>query len=579
MNGSCSFGRFFLDASRECLLRDGNPVPLRPQSFRVLRHLVRNHGRLVSKSELLDAVWGRAAVTEDSLVQCLHEVRYALGDADQTVIRTVQRRGYVFDPEPASQPSSVAVLPFEDISEDGEKRTYFAEGLAEELINALARLPGLRVSSHGASFRYRGRADDVRAIGRDLGVEALIEGSVRWAANGRRARITVRLVDAADGASLWSDSFERPGGDVFALQAAVARAVAERLRPPSASPVSQAAAARRHVPTAEAYHLYLKGRYFWNKRSGSGLRKALCCWEQASRADPAYPLPYVGIADGHTLLAYLGYAAPEEAYRQVRTAAAKALALDEGVAEAHVSLANLKLHHEWDFAGARAELDRALSLKEGYYHAHHVLSHYYVAVGSLDKSLQASRRALDLEPMDVVLLAHMGWHHHHAGNYEQAIAACRGAIELEPGFAMAHTYLGEVCTTVGRYEDAITAFDLALELTEGGNSDLKGGRGLALALVGRRAEAERALAELAEDAARSGYASPYYQALIRLALGDAGRAYECLAEAVEIRSRQMTYIRTDPALAPLRGDPRFADLLRRVAVAHGRRVRATSAHS
>ncbi|MBV8913470.1 MAG: winged helix-turn-helix domain-containing protein, partial [Acetobacteraceae bacterium] len=564
---SCSFGRFFLDGGRECLLRDNGIVPLRPQSFQVLSYLVRNYGRLVSKAELLDAVWGRAAVTEDSLVQCLHEVRQAMDDRAQTIIITVPRRGYIFAPEPVRHPSSIAVLPFEDISEDGEKRTYFADGLAEELIHTLARLPGMRVCSRSASFRFRGRSEDVRVAGTELGVEALIEGSVRWA--DARVRITVQLIDAREGTSLWSDSFERPFGGVFALQAAVAGSVAARLRNPGAVAGRVPDLPQPHVPTAEAYHLYLKGRYFWNKRSGSGLRKALCCWTEAVVTDPDYPLPYVGIADAHTLLAYLGYSAPDEAYDQVRAAAKKALSLDENVAEAHVSIANLKLNYDWDFPAAYVALKRALSLKESYHHAHHVLSHYYVAVGCMDESLRASRRALELEPMDVVLLAHIGWHHHHAREYEKAVAACERAIELDPRFAMAHTYLGEIWTTVGRFAEAVAAFDVAIEFTDGGNADIRGGRGLALALAGHRTEAERVLAELLEYSALGKYASPYYQALIRLALGHSNQTYTLLANAVQVRSRQLIYIRTDPALGALHDDPRFTALQRRV-VSHGR---------
>jgi len=550
-----SFEGFVLDLERGLLKRDGREIRLRPQSFAVLSYLVKNRGRLVDKTELMDAIWGSTAVTEDSLMQCLGDIRRAFGDRE-TLVRTIPRRGYALDAEVVCRPKTVAVLPFTDLGDEPGREEYFGDGLAEELITELTRIPEMRVASRSSSFRFRGSNRDIQAIGTALKVDSVIEGSIRHA--GDRLRVSAQLVSIPDGFEIWSETYDRAMGDIFALQDELAGAIAAKLQAGHEQPQ----AARRRPQNLEAYHLYLTGRYFWNKRTGGGLQKAIDCWERALQKDPRYGLAYAGVADGYTLLAYFGYLAPQDAFPRVEAAALSALAADENLAEAHVSLANFKLHYEWNFVEAEHELRRSIALNSSYYHAYHVLSHYWVAAGDLKKSLAASLHALELDPLDLVLISHLGWHYLHTGQYELGVEACRRAIDMDAAFFPAHIYLGQLLTQLQRYEEAVVVFERAAELS-GGSTDVQGHLGLVHALAGRGAQALRLREQLVRQAAQR-YVSAYHIAAIHLALGESDEAVRWLQRAISERTRFMTYIRVDPVLRPLLGERRFSQLVRQV---------------
>jgi serine/threonine-protein kinase len=549
-----AFEGFALDIERGSLRHERREISLRPQSFAVLCYLVKNGGRLVAKAELKEAIWGSTAVTEDSLVQCLGDVRRALGDRD-TLVRTIPRRGYMLDTDVACLPSSVAVLPLVDLEADAGQQ-YLGDGLAEELITQLARVRGLRVASRSSSFRFRGSEQDLQSIGKALNVDSVIEGSIRRA--GDRFRVSVRLVDVNDGLQIWSESYDGPAGDIFAVQDELARAISAKLHGES----GDAPAARRRPGNIEAYDLYLTGRFFWNKRTGPGLLKAIECWQRALQKDARYALAHAGVADGYTLLAYFGYLAPEDAFARVEAAASTALEIDGDLAEAHVSLANLKLHYHWAFEEASREIHRAIALDPGYYHAYHVLSHCCVAMGDLDGSLAASLRALDLDPLDLVLVAHMGWHCLHSGEHERGVHACKRALDMEPGFVAAHIYLGQLLTALRRYDEAVAAFRRS-EALSGGSTDVRGHLGLVHALAGRRREALRVLDQLRREARRR-YVSAYHLGAIHLALGNLDEGLACLQRAVSERTRFIAYVKVDPVLPRLMGERRFSRFVRQV---------------
>jgi TolB-like protein/Tfp pilus assembly protein PilF len=453
--------------------------------------------------------------------------------------------------------SSIAVLPFVTIGPEPERTAYFSEGLTEELITALGRLPGLRVAARSTSSRFRDSTRDLRQIRDELKVDAVIEGSVRIA--GTQLRVTVQLVDAAEASSLWSGTYDRSLGDIFAVQEEICRAIAARL--PVEPPVAGRPLVKRYTQNVEAYQLYLTGRYLWNRRSREGFERAIEYWKRAIALAPDYPLSYVGVADAYVLLAYFGYLPPHVAFATVADAAQKALAIDPDLAEAHVPLGNLRLHYEWDLEAAGRELRRAVSLDPSYAYAPHILSHYWVAAGDLPRSLEASQQAMDLAPLDLVFIAHLGWHYYHAGDYERGAATCRRAIEMEPRFVMARIYLGHIYSQSGQWPEALAEFETVL--TQGGSADVQGCIGLTLARAGRHEEARTVLAALEGEAA-SRYVSPYRLATIHLALGDRDRALSFLERAVEDRACAITYMRTDPALVPLHGDARFSALLDRV---------------
>jgi TolB-like protein len=549
------FDVYSLDLMRCALLRGGERIELRPKTFDVLRYLVEHAGRVTSKDELIKAVWRGIAVTDDSLVHCIREIRAALSDADQRIIKTVPRRGYLFA-APVG-PASIAVLPFVDLSSRTENSEYLGDGLAEELINAFARIGGLKVVSRSSSFRFRGKAQDIGNVGKELKVSAILEGSVRRA--GDRLRVTAQLVNVDDSCHLWSATYERRMGDVLAIQDDISRAVADKLnvrprdgavRPP----------VRRYTDDTEAYHLYLTGRYFWAKFTRSGIAKACECWECAIARDPSYALPYAGLADAYYRSYFFGNIRPRSAFEKIESTARKALNLDETLPEAHVSLANMKLHSDWDFSLVRRELERALVLNSSHAQAHHIYSHYWVARGNVEQSRADSTRALDIDPTNLTFIAHLGWHYYHAGDFAGAIEACRRALGMDPSFALARRYLGQAYALNRMYKEATAEFE---ELASDASMVAKGHLGFVLAMSGLRRRAEAVLADLISESAER-YVSSYHLAIIALALGDRDRAFAWLDDAADERAWPMAYLRLDPILAGVRDDARFRRLLARV---------------
>jgi len=549
------FDAYSLDTVRCVLLRDEEMIELRPKAFDLLRYLVEHAGRLVSKDELIDAVWPGVPASDDSLVHCIKEIRAALCDGNHRIIKTVPRRGYLFA-APVG-PSSIAVLPFVDLSGASENTEYLADGLAEELINTLTRIPGLKVASRSSSFRFRGKAHDIRQVGQDLKVSAIVEGSVRRA--GGQLRVTAQLINVDDGYHVWSETYDRRMGDVLAIQEEISHAIADklRLRPPDRS---SRPAARRHTDDMEAYHLYLTGRFFWAKFNKEGIGKACACWECAIARDPTYALPYAGLADAYYRSYLFGNMSPRSAFERIETAARRALELDETLAEAHVSLANMKLHSDWDFPLVRRELDRALMLNATYAHAHHIYSHYWVARGNVEQSRADSLRALDIDPANLTFISHLGWHHYHAGDFVRAIEACERAVAMDPSFALARRYLGQAYAVNGMYKEATAEFE---RLMPDSPMIAKGYIGLVLAMSGHRQQAEATLADLVSESAGR-YVSSYHLAAIALALGDIDGAFAWLDAAVNERAWPMAYLKLDPVLAEIRNDARFAQLLGRV---------------
>jgi len=549
------FDVYSLDLMRCVLLRGQEKIELRPKSFDVLRYLAEHAGRTISKDELIKSVWQGISVTDDSLAHCIKDIRAALSDSDHRIIRTVSRRGYLFA-APVG-PVLIAVLPFVDRSRRTEHSEYLGDGLAEELINALAQVPGLKVVSRSSSFRFRGKALDIRSIGQELKARAILEGSVRRA--GDRLRVTVQLVNVDDGYHLWSEIYEQRMSDVLAIQEDVLRAIIAKLNvgPRDGFPKMTV---RRYTNDTEAYHLYLTGRYFWAKFTKNGIVKACECWECAIARDPTYALPYTGLADAYYRSYFFGNIRPRSAFKKIETAARKALDLDETLAEAHVSLANMKLHSNWDFSLVQRELDRALVLNSTYTQTHHIYSHYWIARGNVEQSRTNSLRALDIDPTNLTLIAHLGWHYYHAGNLARAIEACQRAIGMDPSFALARRYLGQAYAVNRMYKEAATEFERLMPDT---STVARGYLGFVLAKSGRRSQAEAMLADLiAESADR--YVSSYHLAIIALALGDIDRAFTWLNDAANERAWPMAYLRLDPVLATIRDDPRFKRLLGRV---------------
>jgi serine/threonine-protein kinase len=445
---------------------------------------------------------------------------------------------------------SVAVLPFVNVSADRENE-YFSDGMTEELINALAQVPGLRVAARTSSFAFKEKREDVRVIGERLGVGAVLEGSVRRA--GERLRVTAQLVNTADGYQVWSENYDRDARDVFAVQEEIARAIVGQLRVRLG--LGGEAIVKRYTSDPEAYNLYLRGRYFWNRRSPESMRRAAAYFEAAIARDPGYAEAYAGLAD-----CYINR--PHKDMAKGREAAERAVSLGPDLAEAHAALARAIFSFDWDWDGAEREFRKAIALNPAYAEAYHAYSHYLVPAGRAEESLVASRKALELDPLSVSMVAHLGWHYLYSGQPAEAERYSRAALEMDPDFFPARMHLGIELETAGRYAEAIAEFERARDASPG-TSEALGGLGHALAAAGRREEAE-AVRGAIEEIARTGYASPYDRALIDAGLGNREAAIGWLEKAAEDRTPQIVELCVDPRFANLGAEPRRAELCRRV---------------
>ena len=453
---------------------------------------------------------------------------------------------------------ALAVLPLVNTSADPDTE-YLADGITESLITLLSRLPGLRVMARSTVFRYKGREVDVQEVGRALQVRAVLTG--RLLQRGARLILKAELVNVADGALLWGERYDRQMTDLFATEEALARDIAEQLRL-RLSGDNERRLARSPAADAATYQLYLKGRYHWNKRTAEGLRKSVQLFEQAIDRDPAFALAYAGLADAYTNLGGWGHLPPREAYPRAKTAASRALALDEHLAEAHASLGMVRKEYDWDWAGAERSYLRALQLNPNYAIAHQWYGEYLAARGRHDEAIAAIGRALDLDPLSLIIHATLGRHgYFFARQYDRAAEQLHRTLEMDADFWVAYHFLGAVYACLGRLDEARTAFETARRLND--NLEMIAGLGYVHGRAGRRGEALALLDELKEKAAR-GYVSPILSALIWTGLGDNDQAFAWLDRAVEDRTQWLSEIMVDSFFDPLRPDPRFQPLLRQV---------------
>jgi tetratricopeptide (TPR) repeat protein len=432
--------------------------------------------------------------------------------------------------------------------------------MADALITRLGSTRQLRVRSTGAVQRYAVPGLDPVVAGRDLEVDSVLEGSIQTA--GDRLRTTVRLLRVSDGSTLWAGTFDEPLTDIFSVQDQVSQRVADALAL-ELTEAQRSLLTRRDTTDSEAYQLYLRGRFFWNKRSRDGFERGASYFRQAVEKDPAYALAYSGLADSHLGTAFYHYASPQSAMPLARTAALKALEIDGSLAEAQASLAHVKANYEWDWAGAERLWRQAIALNPEYPTAHQWFGmHYLAPMGRLDEALVETRRARQIEPLSAVFNAFVGGTLLFARRYDEAVDECRKAIELHPDFGVAHWYLGRAYLQQGRFPEALEALQQAVTLS-GGSPLMKGTLGVGYARAGDRAAAERTLAELEKLRAES-YASALDFAGIHAALGNRDQAFHWLDQAAAERSFHLIYIKVWPELDPLRSDPRFEALVLRL---------------
>jgi serine/threonine protein kinase/Tfp pilus assembly protein PilF len=454
---------------------------------------------------------------------------------------------------------SLAVLPFENASGDPDAE-YFSDGITGALINSLASLPKLRVMAQSTVSRYKGRPADAQVVGRELNVRAVVTGRVVQRAD--TLLIGAELVDAPTGAQLWGAQYNRKLQDVFAIQDEIAREISEKLRL-RLTGAEKKRLTKRYTGNTEAYQLYLKGRYYCNKRTGEGFRKGIEYFHQAIEKDPNYALAYAGLADSYALAGMpVSPMSPSERMAKAKAAALKALEVDDTIAAAHTSLAYIKHRFDWDWRAAEKGFRRAIELNPSYATAHQWYAFFLASMGRMGEAIAEAELAQQVDPLSLGMNSALGRVYHFARQYDRAIEQFRKTIEMDPNFAAAHSDIGESYVEKGMYAEATAEYQKALAIS-GRNLFYLAELGWAHARAGNTPEANHILNEL-EERSRQGYVFPFAFAFIYIGLGEKDRAFTWLEKDYEQRGNPMVFLKAEPLFDPLRSDPRFHALLRRV---------------
>jgi serine/threonine protein kinase/Flp pilus assembly protein TadD len=453
---------------------------------------------------------------------------------------------------------SLAILPLGNDSGEHDME-YLSDGITESIINNLSQLPKLRVMARATVFRYKGREVDPLQVGQELNVRAVLTGTVFHL--NENLLIRTELVDTTDGSRLWGEQYNRQMTDIFAIQEEIAREISEKLRF-KLTGEEQQQLAKRHTDNPEAYRLYLKGRYNWNKRTPEGFKLGIEYFKEAIDLDSGYALAYAGLADSYNMLGNYSELPPRDAFPRAKTAAIKALRIDETLAEARASLAYVMNGYDWDWKGAGEEFKRAIELKPNYATAHYWYATVHLAaLGRLDEAISEMTEAKELDPLSLIINTNLGWIYYFARRYDDAVEQIHKALRIDENFNVAYFKLGQVYERQGRYEEAIAQYRRAMQLSS--NLWIMPGLAHALAMMGRRDEALRVLDEL-KAMSRERYVSPYFIAEVYRGLGEIDLTFEWLNKAYDDRSDWLVWLGVEPSLDGLRSDPRFTDLMRRV---------------
>jgi serine/threonine protein kinase/tetratricopeptide (TPR) repeat protein len=458
-------------------------------------------------------------------------------------------KGRAVAPRLKARHSSIAVMPFVDTSPKRQDE-YFGDGLAEEIISALSRVPNLRVVSRTSAFNFKGKNVDVRVIGEKLNVSAVLEGTIRRFR--ARLRVSVRLVDSVDGYQIWAETYDRRARDIFAVQDEIAQQIVAELKMQSQN-ASQEPLVQPRTNSIDAYNLYLRGRFHFSQRTPQGLKKSIGCFKAALDKDSGYSLAYAGMADANTLLGD---------YTKAKLAALKALRTDEESAEAHSSLGLIRMYHDHDWKSSEREFKRALELSPAYATAHHWYAMLLEHAGRFGEAIIEIKRALDLEPFSLIIGAAVARIHLHAGDVNEALKYALKTIELDPNFHAGHLVLGWIYRKKGMFREAYSALEKAYQLSDG---DWKTFADLVSvdAAAGRLSKARAGLGKL-QQAYRKKAVSAYFIAAVYTALGEQDGAFEWLNRAFKEKSTSVIDLYVDTRFDDLRSDPRFARLLRRI---------------
>jgi DNA-binding winged helix-turn-helix (wHTH) protein/TolB-like protein/tetratricopeptide (TPR) repeat protein len=597
-SGRLRFGAFEVNVGERVLLEGGRPVPLTPKALETLLVLLRHHGHVVSKADLLKTVWPDTFVEEGVLAQNILTLRKALGNPDW--IENVPKRGYRFtaavkpegtadavasgwkgwglglgagvalavggifwlrmhQPRPVAEAPhirSLAVLPFQSISPEP---SYLGLGLADVLINRMGTLPEISVRPISAVRKFSDGARDPLTAGRELGVDLVLDGNIQR--DGDRVRVTVQLHRLKDGASLWSGKFDQPSGDLFALEDSIAGQVADGLLL-NLTVGERSRLLKRSTENGEAWQAYLRGRYFWNRRTAEAHQKAIEEFGQATRIDPRYALAYAGLADAYVLLGSNPnrLLSRTDAIAKGRAAALKSLELDGDLAEAHTSLAFILMHYDWKFAEAEKEFQRALALNPSYATAYQWHAINLSVAGHMDEAVQELKRAQALDPLSLSISADLAESYIYVGRPREAEAEARRVLELDASFTLARYWLACALSAERRYDEAVAVLDNGQAPDDGYGLAL---REYVYASAGRRVEAHGALERLI-PLAREDHELAINVAAVYASVGDMEQALPWLELAFTERSGALLLLNVIPQFAGVRSDPRFRAFAARV---------------
>lgn len=568
------FGIFELDMQTRELRKGGRRIHLRPQATRVLLVLATRTGQVVTREELKREIWGTGTFVdaEHGLNLCVRQIRAALNDDADTprYIETLPRCGYRFiapldgrTRESGGHPSpmrSLAVLPLQNLGNDTDE-DYLADGMTEALITELASISALRVISRTSAMQYKGARKTLPVIAEELGVDAVIEGSLQR--EGKRLRITVQLIEARQERHLWAAKYDRDFRDILVLQREVARAVTEQIKG-KLTEQEKVRGTPAHPVDPEAFEAYLKGKFYANKLTKEGLDKAIGYFEQALEKNKEYAPAYAGLADCYIegCVTSVAGTRPRDVFPRARSLVQKAMEIDGMLAEAHMELAMIAWRYEWNWKSAEKEFRLAIELNPGYAGARQRYGWYLFALARHDESLDQLERALKNDPLSVWIHSNIGCALYYARRYDDAIGHLAETLEMDANHLPARVFLGFVYEQKRMFDEAISEFENAIALSSGAPLHLAS-RAHAYAASGRTQDA-RSLAEELNKQSQRKYVPSYWMAPVCAALGDKEEAFRWLERAYEERDGWIVYLKVDPRLDALRSDARFASLLRRI---------------
>ncbi|HEX6715771.1 MAG TPA: winged helix-turn-helix domain-containing protein [Pyrinomonadaceae bacterium] len=566
---------------RYLLLRDGNLVPLSPKVFETLMFLIEHRGSVVKKEDIMNRVWPDTFVEESNLAQNIFLLRKALGEEknEHRYIITIPGVGYRFvapvvesfahssqtipaPPEGISVDSvrSIAVLPFKNLVRDSDDE-FLGPGIADALIMRLSSIRRLKVRPTTAVLKYSNSIHDPLVLGRELSVNALIDGVYQRI--GDQIRVSVQLISVTSGLTLWATKFDENFTNIFAIQDSISEQVVRSLEL-KLSGDEQRQLAKSYTDNAEAFQLYIKGRYFWNQRSIEGIKKGLEYAQQAIAIDPTYAPAYIGLADSYNLLgAQHSVLPPRESFPKARAAVLRALEIDEQLAEAYASLAFINWGFEWDWSTAERNFLKAIALKPNYPTAHHWYGELLVTAGKFDEGLVQLRMAQELDPLSLAINVDLAAAFYFAREYDRSENQLENLLDLNAGFIRARVMLGKVWEQKREYTKALEMLRSAVELSREDPVTLSA-LARTLARAGQRDEAKRIVNDLQQQSRKGHYVSAGNIATIYIALDEKELAFDWLECAFENKDIQLIWLKVNPVFDPLRFDHRFTKLVERV---------------